>query len=101
METNKKPEQYKAEIIGSVKRGRGRPRKRFDPIPNHRYQLQPPHRPRESLIGVSRCVFVRGKMFLPECGRDVLLSGGEDIFLTTVRRFFNNSQSLPVNRLII
>ena len=93
METNKKPEQYKAEIIGSVKRGRGRPRKRFDPIPNHRYQLQPPHRPRESLIGVSRCVFVRGKMFLPE--------GGEDIFLTTVRRFFNNSQSLPVNRLII
>lgn len=24
METNKKPEQYKVEIIGSVKRGRGR-----------------------------------------------------------------------------
>ncbi len=36
MEINKKPEQYKVEIIGSVKRGRGRPRKRFDPVPWNR-----------------------------------------------------------------
>ena len=39
METNKKPEQYKVEIIGSVKRGRGRPRMRFDPIPWNRSDL--------------------------------------------------------------
>ena len=36
METNKNTEQYKVEIISSVKRGRGRPRKRFDPVPWNR-----------------------------------------------------------------
>lgn len=36
MEINKKLEQYQVEIVGSVKRGRGRPRKRFDPVPWNR-----------------------------------------------------------------
>jgi hypothetical protein len=36
METNKNTEQYKVEIISSVKRGRGRPRIRFDPVPWNR-----------------------------------------------------------------
>jgi len=33
MKSSKKPLEPQVEIVGSIRRGRGRPRKRFDPVP--------------------------------------------------------------------